>query len=79
MTRGLVLHATSPRPTQTVALGGFLFEATLSRSWPARTILADDGAMAVLRTSPGEFYIVGSGLTVTIGRDPDVDSGIAGI
>jgi hypothetical protein len=34
MTRGLVLHATSPRPTQTVALGGFLFEATLSRSWP---------------------------------------------
>ena len=79
MTRGLVLHATSPRPTQTVALGGFLFEATLSRSWPARTILADDGAMAVLRTAPGEFCIVGSGLTVTISRDPDVDSGIAGI
>src|SRR5438270_1224121 len=37
-TRGLVLHTTSPRPTQTVGLGGYLFEATLSRSWPARTI-----------------------------------------
>jgi beta-galactosidase GanA len=79
MTRGLVLHATSPRPTQTVALGGFLFEATLSRSWPARTILADDGAMAVLQASPSEFYVVGSGLTLTISRDPDVDSGIAGV
>jgi hypothetical protein len=44
LTRGLVLHITSPRPTQTVALGGYLFEATLSRSWPAKTILADDGA-----------------------------------
>jgi len=41
LTRGLVLHVTSPRPTQTVALGGYLFEATLSRSWPARTIIAD--------------------------------------
>ena len=78
-TRGLVLHATSPRATQTVALGGYLFEATLSRSWPARTIVAEDGAMLVLHTSPGEFYITGSGLTVTIARDPDVDNGIAGI
>jgi len=41
-TRGWVLHTTSPRPTQIVALGGYLFDATLSRSWPARTILADD-------------------------------------
>jgi beta-galactosidase GanA len=79
LTRGLVLHATSPRPTQTVALGGYLFEATLSRSWPARTIIADDGAMLVLQTSPSEFYILGSGLTVSIARDPDVDTGIAGI
>lgn len=79
MTRGLVLHTTSPRPTQTVALGGYLFEATLSRSWPARTIVADDGAMLILQTAPGEFYVVGSGLTVTVSRDPDFDSGIAGI
>ena len=78
-TRGLVLHTTSLRPTQTVALGGFLFEATLSRSWPARTIIADDGAMLVLQTSPGEFYVVGSGLTVSFARDPDVDTGTAGI
>jgi hypothetical protein len=77
-TRGLVLHTTSPRPTQTVALGGYLFEATLSRSWPARTILADDSAMLILEASPGEFYIAGSGLTVTFARDPDVD-GVAGI
>ena len=78
-TRGLVLHTTSPRPTQTVALGGYVFKATLSRSWPARTILADDGAMLILETSPGEFYIAGSGLTVTFTRDPDIDAGFAGI
>jgi beta-galactosidase GanA len=78
-TRGLVLHTTSPRPTQTVALGGYLFEATLSRSWPARTVIADDGAMLILQTSPREFYILGSGLTVSFVRDPDVDAGMAGI
>jgi hypothetical protein len=78
-TRGLVLHATSPRPTQTVALGGYLFEATLSRSWPARTLLTDDGAMIVIQTAPDEFLIAGSGLTVTFTRDPDTDSKIAGI
>ena len=79
MTRGLVLHATSLRPTQTVALGGYLLEATLSRTWPARTLATDDGAMLILQSSPGEFYIVGSGLTVSFARDPDVDAGIAGI
>jgi hypothetical protein len=79
LTRGLVLHTTSPRPTQTVALGGYLFEATLSRSWPARSIIADDGAMLILEASPGEFYILGSGLTVSLARDPDVGSRIAGI
>jgi|tagenome__1003787_1003787.scaffolds.fasta_scaffold20882436_1 beta-galactosidase GanA len=79
MTRGLVLHASGPRPTQTVALGGYLFEATLSRSWPARTVITDDGAMLVLQSSPDEFYIVGSGLTISIGRDADVDRRIAGI
>jgi hypothetical protein len=78
-TRGLVLHTTSQRPTQTVALGGYLFEATLSRSWPARTIIADDGAMLILQASPGEFYVVGSGLTISFARDPDADSGIAGV
>jgi len=79
LTRGLVLHSTSPRPTQTVALGGYLFEATLSRSWPARTLTTDDGAMLILQATPGEFYIAGSGLTVSFTRDPDVDAGIAGI
>lgn len=78
-TRGLVLHATSLRATQTVALGGYLFEATLSRTWPARTLATDDGAMLILQSSPGEFYIAGSGLTVSFARDPDVDTGIAGI
>src|ERR1700733_9857260 len=75
LTRGLVLRATSPRPTQTVALGGYLFEAMLSRSWPARTIIADDGAMLIMQASLGEFYVVGSGLTVSFSRDPDVDTG----
>lgn len=79
LTRGLVLHATSPRPTQTVALGGYLFEATLSRSWPTRMIIANDGAMLILQSSPGEFYVLGTGLTVSIARDADVDAGIAGI
>lgn len=78
-TSGLALHATSLRPTQTVALGGYLFQATLSRSWPARTIISNDGAMLILQASPGEFYVVGSGLTVSITRDPDVDSGTASI
>ena len=77
LTRGLVLHATSPRPTQTVALGGYLFEARLSRSWPANTIVADDGAILIVQASPGEFYIVGAGVTVSFARGPDVDSGIA--
>src|SRR5258708_39974704 len=79
MRRALVLDTVSQRPTQTVALGGYLFEATLSRSWPARTIIADDGAMLMLQTSPGEFYIIGSGLTVSFARDPVDDPGIAGI
>jgi hypothetical protein len=78
-TRGLVLHATSPRPTQTVSLGGYLFEATLSRSWPARNLLTDDGAMMIVQSGPDEFYIAGSGLAVSFYRDPDVDSRIAGI
>lgn len=78
-TRALVLHATSPRPTQTVALGGYLFQASLSRSWPARGVATDNGAMLIVQASPDEFYILGAGLTVNFIRDPDVDSGVAGI
>jgi hypothetical protein len=79
---GLVLHSNSPRPTQTVSLGGYLFEATLSRSWPAKALLADDGAMLIVESGADEFYIAGSGLTVSFYRAPDVDrtqSGIASI
>jgi Domain of unknown function (DUF5597)/Beta-galactosidase len=78
-TRALVLHADSPRPAQTVALGGYLMEATLSRSWPARTLLVDDGAMIVAQSATDEFYIAGRGLTVSFSRDPDVDDRLAGI
>ena len=78
-TRGLVLHADSPRPTQTVALGGFLFTAALSRSWPTKSLLTDSGAMTIVQSAPGEFFIVGRGLTVSFSRDPDFDSRIAGI
>lgn len=78
-TRGLVLHATSPRPQQTVALGGYLFEATLSRSWPAKTLITDDGAMIIIQSGPDEFFISGRGLTVSFHRDPDTDDKIAGI
>ncbi|MGA3345235.1 MAG: DUF5597 domain-containing protein [Terracidiphilus sp.] len=75
----LVLHANSPRPTQTVALGNYLFEATLSRSWPAKTLLTEDGAMIVVQSSANEFYVAGSGLTVSFYRNPDVDSEASGI
>jgi beta-galactosidase GanA len=78
-TRGLVLHVNSPRPTQTVSLGGYLFAAALARSWPARTLLQDDGAMILLQTGPDEFLIGGTSLTITVAVDPDVREGIAGI
>ncbi|HEV2271030.1 MAG TPA: DUF5597 domain-containing protein [Steroidobacteraceae bacterium] len=78
-TRGLVLHLASPRPFQTLALGGYLFRATLSKSWPAQEPLTDDGAMIVMQSAPDEFYILGSGLTVSFLRDPDVDDHLAGI
>lgn len=77
--RGLALHETSLRPAQTVALGGYLFRATLSRTWPARQLATHDGAMMVMESGPGEFLVLGSGLTVSFFRDPDVDSKIAGI
>jgi len=78
-TRAIVLHSNSPRPTQTVSLGGYLFEATLSRSWPAKALLEEDGAMIILQTATNEFYIAGSGLTVSFFRDPDVDGKMSGI
>jgi hypothetical protein len=77
--RGLVLHENSSRPAQTVSLGGFLFCATLSRSWPTKQLLASDGGMMVIENEPNEFFVIGSGLTVTFLRDPDVDERIAGI
>jgi hypothetical protein len=78
-TRGLVLHLTSPRPSQTVALDGYLFRATLARSWVTQKPLTADGGMLIMRAAPGEFYVLGSGLTVSFLRDPDVDARIAGI
>jgi hypothetical protein len=78
-TRALVLHLTSPRPHQTVALDGYLFRATLTRSWITQKPLTTDGAMLVMRSTPGEFYVLGSGLSVSFLRDPDVDNRIAGI
>lgn len=77
--RGMALHQDSPRPTQTISLGGYLFEATLSRSWPNRTLSTNDGAMLIIQSSPNEFYIAGSGLTVSFYRDPDVDTKQSGI
>ena len=78
-TRGLLLHVNSPRPTQTVSLGGYLFTAALARSWPARTLLQDDGAMILLQTGPDEFLIGGTSLSISFSVDPDAREGIAGI
>jgi hypothetical protein len=77
--RGLVLGESSLRPTQTVSLGGYLFQATLARSWPEKTLLTKNGAMLVIESAPNEFYIAGSGLFVSFLRDPDVDDKVAGI
>lgn len=77
--RGMVLNEKSPRSTQTVALGGYLFDATLARSWPAKTLLSRDGAMIVIEAAPNEFYIAGNGLYVSFARDPDVDDAVSGI
>jgi hypothetical protein len=78
-TRALALHESSPRPSRTVVLGGFLFKASLLRGWPAKNLLAKDGAMMVVETAPDEFYILGSGLRVEFLRDPDTDARTAGI
>ncbi len=41
--------------------------------------MTNDGAMLLLQSRLDEFYVVGSGLTVSITRDPDTDAHIAGI
>jgi hypothetical protein len=77
--RALMLHKDSPRSTRTIALGGYLFECELSRSWPSRALSADDGAMIAIELGQNEFYIAGSGLTISFARDPDTDNKIGGI
>jgi hypothetical protein len=78
-TRGVVLHTNSARGTQSVVLGGYVFEASLSRAWRTNTLLADDGGMLLIESQPDEFFAVGSGLTVKVSRDPDTDTRVAGI
>lgn len=78
-TRGVVLHTNSLRPTQTVSLGGYLFTASLARSWPAKTLLQDDGALILLQIGPDEFLMGGTALSVNVSADPDARNGIAGI
>jgi beta-galactosidase GanA len=77
--RGLALHATSPRPTRTVALGGYLLRASLVRGWPARNLATSEGALLVMETGRDAFTVMGSGLTVSFLRDPDTDDAVAGI
>jgi hypothetical protein len=78
-TRGMALHATSPRASQSVVLGGYLFQGSLSRAWSTNALLANDGGMLLLESAPNEFLIIGAGLTVMMTRDPDTDGQIAGI
>ncbi len=77
--RALVLGSTDPRPSQTVALGGYRFRAMLARTWPARELAATSGGMIVIQSAPNEFLIAGSGLSVDFIRDPNTDRQIAGI
>jgi hypothetical protein len=79
LTRGLALHANSPRASQTVALGGYLFEASLSRAWSTGALQTNDGGMLLIESRPDEFFVVGSGLTVKMSRDPDTDGKTGGI
>jgi uncharacterized protein DUF5597 len=74
-----VLHATSPRAAQSVALGGYLFEASLSRAWSTGALQTNDGGMLLIESQPDEFLVVGSGLTVKMTRDPDMDAKTGGI
>jgi hypothetical protein len=78
-TRAIVLHANSTRAAQTVALGGYLFQASLSRAWSSGTLLANDGALLLIESAQDEFLAVGIGLTIKMSRDPDIDTKISGI
>jgi hypothetical protein len=78
-TRGIVLYANSARGTQTVSLGGYLFQASLSRAWNTGALESQNGAMLLLANGPDEFLAIGTGLTVKISRDPDADAKVAGI
>ena len=79
LVRALVLRRASPSPTQTVALGGYLFTARLARDWFTHRTLERTGAMLVLQRRPNVFDVLGRGLAITVRRDPDVDDRIAGI
>lgn len=78
-TRGVVLHASSPRATRSVAPGGHVFGVSLSRAWSTNTLLASDGGMLLIEAHPDEFSVVGCGLIVKMSRDPEADARIAGI
>lgn len=78
-TRGLVLHANSPRGSQAVTLGGYMFQASLSRAWRTGELLATDGGMLLVESRPDEFFVIGSGVIVKMSRDPDADARYAGI
>jgi hypothetical protein len=77
--RGVVMGESSARATKTVAMGGYLFEATMARSWGERKLLSSNGAMVVIESAVNEFYVAGSGLTISFARDPDVDEKVGGI
>ena len=78
-TRGIVLYANSARGTQTVVLGGYLFQASLSRGWNTGTLESQNGAMLLMANGPDEFLAIGTGLTVKVSRNPDTDAKVAGI
>ena len=78
-TRALVLHLNSPRPEQTLALGGHLFRARLARQWSTGRVAEHTGGMLVIERHPAVFDLLGRGLVVTVLRNPDTDQRIAGI
>lgn len=49
------------------------------RLQPRTCLLADDGAMIIVQSTENEFYIAGTGLTVSLFRNPDVDSAVGRI
>jgi hypothetical protein len=75
----MALRANSPRASQSVALGGYSFQGSLSRAWSTNELLANDGGILLLESAPNEFLIIGAGLTLKMTRDPDTDAQIAGI